>query len=198
MPNHDWISRQEPLSYPAHPVIPIVMCVQMMRLAFSLWLVVLPVASAAPDGWPGLPPDCWTESRLVHSVQNLGDLWQKHTKITTRQAEKPQPGQLSPNQGYFFVVEGSRPSGRITIYAEKDHLVEITFTEIFGLSDVRWVNEKLIFMRAWWGRIAATDILFDVEAERILYTETVTDGFQAMQQYWDSCPLHGWQCIKKQ
>jgi hypothetical protein len=167
----------------------------MAGLSLNL-LGVLPIASAA-DGWPGLPPDCWTESRMVHSVQNLGDLWQKNTQITTRNAEKPKPGEFSPNKGYFFVVEGGRPSGRVTIYSEKSHLVDINFTELFGLSDVRWVSEKVILMRAWWGRIAATDILFDVETEKILYTETVTDGFQAMQQYQESCPIHGCGCITK-
>ncbi len=98
----------------------------------------------------------------------------------------------------MFVVEDGRPSGHVTIYAEKDHLIDITFKELLGMSDVRWVNEKLIFMRVWWGRIEATDILFDVETEKVLYVETVTDGAQAMRQYRESCPALGCQCIKKQ
>ncbi len=167
-----------------------------MRLALG-FLAALPLAPIAADGWPGLPPDCWTRSRMVHSVQDPSDFWQKHTRITTRKAEKPKAGQLSPNKGYLFAVENDRPSGRVTIYAEKDHLVEIHFTELFGLTNVQWVNEKLIFMRAWWGRIAATDILFDVESEKVIYSEPLTDGFMAMQQYRESCPVHGCECIQK-
>jgi hypothetical protein len=136
-------------------------------------------------------------SRNVHSVQSEGDPWEKHTKVTVRQGEIPQPGEVSPNKGYFFVRTGGRPSARITIYAEKDHLIEINFSDLFGLSDVRWINEKLISMRPWWGRIMATDIIFDVENEKIIYAETVTDGYQAHQQYLESCPTHGCRCIKK-
>lgn len=134
---------------------------------------------------------------MVHSVQDLGDLWKKNTKIVTRQGTKPPTGVMSPNKGYVFVVEGGRPSGRITIHAEKAHLIEIQFVDLFGLSDVRWLNEKLILMRPWWGRIAATDLVFDVEREKIIYAESLTDGTLAYQQYHESCPIHGCECIKK-
>lgn len=152
--------------------------------------------AASAEGWPGLPPDCWSESRLVHSVQDLGEVWQRNTKITRREG-KPVAGQVSPNKGYVFAVEESRPSARITVYAEKPHLVEIEFVELFGLSEVRWVNEKLIFMRPWWGRIAATDLIFDVEREKFIYAESLTDGFLAHQQYLESCPLRRCTCVKR-
>lgn len=138
------------------------------------------------------------ESRVVHPARSPGDLWERNITITTRQSEKLKPGTLSPNKGYMFVVEGSRPSEHVIIYAEKDHLTDITFKELWGLSEVRWVNDKLIFMRVWWGRIAATDMLFDVETEQVPYAEMVTDGAQAMQQYRESCPALGCTCIKKQ
>ena len=160
------------------------------------FVIAVPVAAFAADGWPGLPPDCWTEPRMVHSVQDLGDTWRRNTRISTRQAGKPPAGQVSPNKGYAFSVEGSRPSARVTIYAEKDHVVDIDFSELFGLSEVRWVNEKLIFMRAWWARIAATDLIFDVEQEKFLYAESLTDGSLAHRQYLESCPLRGCNCIK--
>ena len=52
-------------------------------------------------------------------------------------------------------------------------------------------------MRPWWGRIAATELIFDVEREKIIYAEAVTDGFLAHQQYLESCPIHGCKCLKK-
>jgi len=75
--------------------------------------------------------------------------------------------------------------------------VDIEFVELEGLSDVRWLNEKLIFMRAWWGRIAATDLIFDVEREKVIHAEWLTDGSLARQQYLESCPIHGCTCVKK-
>jgi hypothetical protein len=105
-------------------------------------IIAAPIVAIAAEGWPGLPPDCWTESRMVLSVQDLGDLWQRNTKITTRQARKPSLGHVSPNKGYVFVVDGSRPSARITIYAEKDHVVDIDFVDLFGL-----LNTRICFSR---------------------------------------------------
>jgi hypothetical protein len=52
-------------------------------------------------------------------------------------------------------------------------------------------------MRPWWGRIAATDIIYDVEKEKVIYAEFVRDGYIAHQQFLESCPQHGCECIKK-
>lgn len=162
-------------------------------------LLVVPVSAAASGGWPGLPPDCWSGSRMVHSIHGESP-WQQNMAVLRKKDGKPKPGQVSPNNGYFFVVEGDgRPTARITIYAEKEHLIEISFSDLFGLSDIKWINEKLLFMRPWWGRIMATDIIFDVETEKVIHAETVTDAFQAYQQYRESCPiLGGCECIKKE
>src|SRR5262245_24200852 len=104
----------------------------------------------------------------------------------------------SPNKGYFFVAEQGPSKGKIIIYAEKDHLIEIAFSALFGLSEVQWINEKLLFMRPWWGRMLGTDMIDDVEKETIVYAETVTDGSIAHQQFLENCPVHGCECIKKQ
>ncbi|WP_455378019.1 hypothetical protein [Petrachloros mirabilis] len=85
----------------------------------------------------------------------------------------------------------------MNIYTEKDHLIQIKFSDLFGLSQIQWINEKLLFMRPWWGKIVGTDIIFDVEQEAIIYTETVTDGSMAYYQFKDSCPQHGCDCITK-
>lgn len=167
-----------------------------MRVLFILSVLAFSAVAIAESSWPGRPPDCWTEARLVHGDEQT-DPWQRNTKITAVKAEKPTPGVVSPNRGYFFVVEGGRPSAKITIYAEQDHLMQITFSSLHGLSDIRWINEKLIFMRPWWGRIVATDIIFDVEQQRVIYAETLRDGYIAYRQYLQSCPLHGCECIKK-
>lgn len=162
-----------------------------------LLLLMFPLHSlAANNPWPGLHPDCWSESRLIHAKQNDA-LWEKNTEVSITKESKPKPGVLSPNNSYFFIVEDGRPNGKVTIYSEKEHLIQIKFTELFGLSDVKWINEKLIFMRPWWGRIQATDLIYDVENEKFIYAETVTDGYIAYQQFLESCPQFGCECIKK-
>ena len=43
------------------------------------------------------------------------------------------------------------------------------------------------------------DIIFDVETEKIIYSEPASDGFQAYQQYKDGCKRHGGcKCIEKE
>jgi len=36
---------------------------------------------------------------------------------------------------------------------------------------LRWLNEKLIWFRIWWGRVIATDMLLDVETGHPIYFE---------------------------
>jgi hypothetical protein len=161
-----------------------------------LFAFLLPFPILA-GGWLGFPPDCWSEPRFFHG-ENEYDPWQKNITIAVLKAEKPEPGVFSPNKGYYFVREGWRNDATITIYSEKKHLIQIKFKELFGLGETRWVNEKLIFMRPWWGKIVGTDIIYDVENEKIIYAETITDGAQAYYQFKEGCPTYGCECIKKQ
>ncbi len=36
---------------------------------------------------------------------------------------------------------------------------------------LRWLNEKLIWLRVWWGRVVASELLLDVETAKELYHE---------------------------
>jgi hypothetical protein len=60
---------------------------------------------------------------------------------------------------------------------ESDPNVELRFVdEGSGGVDVHWLNEKLIFGEVWWGRIYATDFVFDVEQRRFTYREMAHFG----------------------
>ena len=55
--------------------------------------------------------------------------------------------------------------------------VELRFVdEANGGVSVRWLNEKLIFGEVWWGRIYATDFIFDVEQRKFIYREMAHFG----------------------
>lgn len=48
--------------------------------------------------------------------------------------------------------------------------------ETKGGVSARWLNEKLIFGEVWWGRIYATDFIFDVEQQKYVYREMAHFG----------------------
>jgi hypothetical protein len=168
-----------------------------VQIGFLLSVFVFAAgAVAAERSWPGVPPDCWNEERNFHSGES-SQFWQAHTVFKIISGVALKPGVYSPNKGYYFVAEDGRPNGAVTIFAEKKYLIRIEFTELFGLAEVKWISEKLLFMRPWWGRIAATDLIYDVEAEKVVYSENLTDGYLAYQQFRESCLLVGCECIKK-
>lgn len=43
--------------------------------------------------------------------------------------------------------------------------------------NARWLNERLVFIQAWWGRIAASDIVFDALKKRFLYRKLAHHAF---------------------
>lgn len=150
-------------------------------------MFVLPNKAVAEGLWPGLPPDCWPEARVVHSADDWKRL-KENFKIEKIKLEKPVRFEnVSPNKAYSFKTEWFRLEARISIYAEKDSLTIIKISDERGVSDVRWVNEKLLFMRIWWGRIAIEDVIFDVERDKVVYTEPAMDGYLAYQQYQAQC-----------
>jgi hypothetical protein len=36
---------------------------------------------------------------------------------------------------------------------------------------VKWINEKLLFVQSWWGRVLSTDLILDVLENRIIYMQ---------------------------
>lgn len=40
--------------------------------------------------------------------------------------------------------------------------------------DAKWLNEKLLFLQVWWGRIGSTDLILDVETSQVLYCESAS------------------------
>lgn len=150
-----------------------------------------------PTGWPGSPPDCWQESRIYQTSDDEYD-WPSRTKIEQIVATRPAAVTLSPNGAYYFSLSKDQPGQPLLVFAEKDHLVRISFKEPLAVNDVKWINEKLLYMRVWWGRIAATDLVFDVEQERMALAESTHEGYLAMEEYRQMCALHGGcKCIQK-
>lgn len=57
------------------------------------------------------------------------------------------------------------------------HLMKLTFTDhASGGVHAQWLNEKLLFIDVWWGRIVSTDLILDVDSWTFLYKEDAQYG----------------------
>ena len=139
-------------------------------------------------------PGFWEEPRIFHSsslssmdkeiVETQISLERNHRAETAGERFK------SPNNAYFYTMQEPdylQPSPwdtTISIYNEREGLLELKISKHASYKPtVRWINEKLLYIRIWWGRILGTDVILDVETESILYREMIHDGVIAYQQF---------------
>jgi hypothetical protein len=60
----------------------------------------------------------------------------------------------------------------LLVFNERRTLVKLSFIDHdSGRVRIHWVNEKLVFIGASWGRMASIDMIFDVEKGRFVYRE---------------------------
>ena len=164
---------------------------QVTRLILTLVLVGS-IASLAGTPEYHTDPACWNEPRMFHSGPIWNDLRQQIT-LMREEAALPQHLILSPNKVYGYLLREAdhKRAGpwcaHVLIYNERPYLLTLAFDDVRQLDSLAWINEKLLFVRVWWGRIAATDLIIDVEAEKIVFAEMVQWGEIAFQQYKEQC-----------
>ncbi len=152
-------------------------------------------------------PDRWKEPRIFFtpSVQNSesgstepGVKISRVTQDISCRAKVPSPNKAywigfdpehgykkwdKPNPGASFSTEIADVP--LYVFNEKEYLIKIMLKDHltnFGLR-VQWINEKLVYIRVWWGRVVGSDIIFDVEKEVIVYDEIINDGGLAFMQW---------------
>ena len=127
-------------------------------------------------------PDKWDEPRIFQTP--FDDHWAGRISIVKIPIKEPGDNKVfSTNKAYWFsVVEPNSVSSairdaQINIYNERDYILCIKLLELNHYQiTTNWVNEKIIYIRAWWGRVLGFDLLFDVEKEKFIYKENVNDG----------------------
>ncbi len=151
--------------------------------------------------WPGLPPDCWTESRNVHAGESVDLESRTYPSVAFSHIGESLDGEriYSPNGAYYFITDGFRPNSIVQIFSEKATFWQLSFKDNFYPASPKWVSENLLFLRVYGGRIAFIDIVLNVEKEEVLYTDRGIDGYIAFQQYQEGCrTLGGCECIEKE
>jgi hypothetical protein len=154
-------------------------------------LAALAALAAATFAQFHTPPGQCDAPRVYHSPFDEAQ-WGDRVKLTVATKEEPRGERVvSPNKAYWFVFEEAEPAEphgnvrRLYVHNEREALIEVA---LFGVDpryeqDVRWLNEKLIFVQVWWGRIVGVELILDVERAEFIYKEIRHDGTIAFQQW---------------
>ena len=139
-------------------------------------------------------PACWGEPRIFHEGRPAEPL-RRRVELSWRRASAPtEEPTLSPNGAYRLWVRQADTSregpwdAEVVVDVERPELLHMRLADV-SVYDVsaRWVNEKLIFVRVPWGRVAFSDLIADVEHGVLVHEEAARDGRIAFQQYQGEC-----------
>lgn len=152
-----------------------------------LALLAAALGSPTPTPCPVAPPVC--EDQAVHYASR-GELWRDRIVIE-RPSLLPRPPldggdrRRSPHGTRWLVAvepDFTRPGPWNTTMAvfgnpSGAEMLRATFAD-HGSGGVRttWLNEKLLFVQVWWGRIATSDLVLDIERGVPLYAEDADYG----------------------
>ena len=156
-------------------------------------LILVPTLTLSAKPVFHTSPACWTEPRIYSELRD-SDL---ELKIQPIDGTMPHDSVLSPNRAYAFVLkeEVIPQSGtsrvELTIYNERPYVLRILLPNIRGIGQIQRINEYLLFVRVWWGRIAGTDYIINVEREEVLNQKGFRYGAIAFQQF-KQCDAPEW------
>ena len=129
--------------------------------------------------------ECITSARVTYTAPN-SDFLRRVTLETSPPSKAaaasapPSSAQFSPQGTRWLALVGpdfTRPGPwHSTIHlGEAGHSLPFLSLHFHDHSSggvkAMWLNEKLVFVRAWWGRVVSTDGVFDVQSQQWLYRE---------------------------
>lgn len=114
-------------------------------------------------------PDLWAGMK-----QNLTVALLPAPEIASIIDRSRQPLLKSPHEYGRLIVQPGHDQTEAVIYAQaapNTQGIQIKLNSLQYQPEPKWINEKLLFVSAWWGRIAATDTIIDVSNGQIVYQE---------------------------
>ena len=161
----------------------------MAKYFVTVFLLLFLVAFCiAQDSEYHTTPDKWDTPRVFHTP--FDNKYTDRMKFSHSDLRDCPEKVLSPNQAYWFHIQ--RPNTKkegpwstaVYVYNERTYAIKIEFLDHAGY-DVRasWINEKLMYLEVWWGRILGTYIIYDVEQENVVKEEMVHYGGIDFQQW---------------
>ncbi len=141
------------------------------------------------------PPDKWEKPRTFHAdfdkdFENRIKI--SHINLSENVANIEEAiKNYSRNDAYWFVVnlpDTMKPCpwlAQLIVFNERDYFIKIELKDYHATytPTTKWINEKLLYVQLWWGRVLGTYFIFDVEKEEIIIKEMVWDGNTPFQQF---------------
>lgn len=162
--------------------------------AFALPIAVVCIyVGVAPAQDFHTSPACWEGPRTYHAGAPSPDLDRKVERTPNVTREPRENAVISPNGAYKAWVEiPNAPQGNVAdqilyVASEQDRVTRFYLEQAQLRVSPSWINEKLVFVRARWGRMVATDLIIDAESGELIYSEEARDGAIAFQQYKEAC-----------
>lgn len=134
-------------------------------------------------------PDLWTEPRIYHT--SFDEEFSSRVMVVKDTLFDPAAERVfSPNRAYWFSKEVPQFSEEgpwntsVCVFQEREYLLRISLFDHDTVEpEVRWINEKLLYVQVWWGKILGTTMIFDVEEENFIDKEMVHWGLIDFQQW---------------
>ena len=120
----------------------------------------------------------WNSPRNYHIA--FEDEFSDRIEVIEKENQAPsEAANYSTNEAYWFELEPLNEKTneqRISVSADGSATISLKDTYTNFPTKAHWMDEKLIFIRVYWGRIVGTDLIFDVEKKEFIYREMVYDG----------------------
>jgi hypothetical protein len=131
-------------------------------------------------------PACWKEPRMWHDGPITAEF---ANKVSISRVPGPLAGDStrSPNNSYAYVLHKLKDRADLMVFTDAPDLLKVSFAAPYTVEQPAWVNEKLLFVRVWWGRVLLSDLVIDVERGEPIYREMVYDGDILFQQAQETC-----------
>ena len=161
-----------------------------MRKLLFIFLLLLVFDSSVYSAEWHTSPDKWEEPRSFHSQFDKD--YENRIQVTNYKFKGEIDNKIySPNKAYWFTLnlpdttKNGPWSSEVIIFNEREDFIKIRIVDYAATYSTKaeWINEKLLYVQFWFGRIMGAYFIFDVEKEKILIKEMVWDGHQAFQQF---------------
>lgn len=159
-----------------------------MRVKWLIWNICMSLLLLAGCQKPVIhwnndyhtTPDFWEEPRVFQMPADYSsDMWSRRVSFNKYDdwVVDDQEKVFSPNKAYWF-QKGFNEQGtfQVVIYNEHRYVTIDTTSDDHYSKDVKWINEKLVYVRDWLGLKGGFDLIYDTEQEEILYFEQINSG----------------------